>query len=404
MLKVGFVLSQPFGQSIGTDVRVRGLLKGLCRLGVEVHVISPFDQNVSVGEDNVFVHGFSTSARRLRFLNLAYGLFRKSMTNPILFKRVFCRKSLLLRNVLSLGKGISEVVSKLDLDVLQSEQQIASLACIDVGKNFGVPVVADFHGIWAEEMVASGVIDYCDSAYKTLFELEREIALSVDAVAVVSEEMRSYVEGAFGVSNDKVVLVSNAAFPRVNQAKFAKRPSKVFHSGTLHPWENVELFVEAMPYVLKRFPSVKFCLTRKGAKLNKVMRLSQSLGVSPEFVWFDREGDFVEFLKSCDVGVISSTTHIARKMAYPAKLYDYLSVGLPIVANDVGAWTRIVSENHVGIVTENDPEAFANGIVELLENPKLLYECGQRGVELVKRELNYYRSAEKLLDLYKQIA
>ncbi len=404
MLKVGFVLSQPFGQSIGTDVRVRGLLRGLGRLGVEVHVISPFDQNVSVGEDNVFVHGLSASAGRLRFLNLAYGLFRKSMTNPILFKRVFCRKSLLLRNAVSLSKGISGVVSELDLDVLQSEQQIASLACIGVGERLGVPVVADFHGIWAEEMVASGVIDYCDSAYQTLFELEKEIAFSADAVAVVSEEMRSYVRDAFGVSRDKVVLVSNAAFPRVNQAKFVERPSKVIHSGTLHPWENVELFVEAMPYVLKRFSSVKFCLTRKGAKLNKVMRLSESLGVSPEFVWFDSEGDFVEFLKSCDVGAISSTTHIARKMAYPAKLYDYLSVGLPIVANDVGAWTRIVSQNHVGIVTENDPEAFAKGILKFLENPKLLYECGQRGVELVKNELNYYKSAERLLDLYKQIA
>ena len=99
-------------------------------------------------------------------------------------------------------------------------------------------------------------------------------------------------------------------------------PSKVIHSGTLHLWENSELFVEAMPYVLKRYPSAKFYFSRKGAKLNKIMQLAQSLSLSPEFVWFNSGSDFIEFLKSCDIGVISSTTHKARKMAYPAKLYD----------------------------------------------------------------------------------
>ncbi|MHA1834024.1 MAG: glycosyltransferase, partial [Candidatus Baldrarchaeia archaeon] len=289
-------------------------------------------------------------------------------------------------------------------DILQAEQQIASVACIKIGEKLRVPVIADFHGIWAEEMVASNIIDYDDACYKTLFELEQEIACSADAVTVVSEEMKDYVESSFGASSNKVVLIPNATFPRVDGAKIVRKPSKVIHSGTLHPWENVELFVEAMPIVLKRYPSAKFYLTRKGAKLNKIKRLAHGLRVFPEFIWFDSGSDFFEFLKSCDVGVISSTTHIARKMAYPAKLYDYLSVGLPIVANDIGAWTRIIRENRVGIVTDNSPEAFAGGILELLENPKLLYECEQRGIELVKRELNYYRSAEKLLGLYERLA
>jgi glycosyltransferase involved in cell wall biosynthesis len=158
-----------------------------------------------------------------------------------------------------------------------------------------------------------------------------------------------------------------------------------------------------MPYVVKRCPNARFYLTRKGAKLKRIMSMVQEMNVRAEFKWFDSADEFFEFLKTCDVGVISSTTHIARRMAYPAKLYDYLSIGLPVVANDIGAWTRIIKESRVGIVTENNPEAYAQGILELLENPKSLYECGQRGIELVRRELNYYRSAEKLLDLYKRL-
>lgn len=402
-MKIGFVLSQPFGHSIGTDVRVRGLIEGLSRLGVEIHVITPFVENISFDRQNIFVHEIPSLSAKLKISNFTYALSRRFVNNPFLFRNVICRKSLLLNNARSLGRGICEVARRLDLDVLQTEQQIASIACVRTKERLNVPVVADFHGIWAEEMVASNVISYDDGCFQTLFDLEREIACSADFVTVVSEEMKNYVVSSFGASSNRVVLIPNAAFLKADAAKVVENPSKVIHSGTLHPWENVELFVESMPFVLKYYPSAKFYMTRKGAKLNKIKKLARRLNVFPEFVWFDSGVEFNEFLRSCDVGVISSTSHIARKMAYPAKLYDYLSVGLPIVTNDVGAWTKIINENRVGVVTDSTPEGFAEGILKLLENPKLLNECGRRGIELVRQELNYYKSAEKLLDLYKRL-
>jgi glycosyltransferase involved in cell wall biosynthesis len=402
-MKIGFVLSQPFGRSIGTDVRIRGLIEGLNYLGVELHLITPFRDDIPVKGDNIFVHRVISLSTKLKLSNLMYNVSKKLMNNQFLFKNLICKKSVLTKNALSLGRGIFEVANKLDLDILQAEQPIASIASTSIRDKLHVPVVADFHGIWAEEMVASNVISYKDACYKVIFDLEKEIACSADAVTVVSEEMKNYFETSIGSSSNKVVLIPNATFPRVDSAKFAEHPSKVIHSGTLHPWENVELFAESMPFVLKNYSNAKFYLTRKGAKLNTIKKLTAHLGVSPEFIWFNSGASFFDFLKSCDIGVISSTTHLARKMAYPAKLYDYLSVGLPIVANDIGGWTKIIKENKVGIVTQNDPEAYAAGIVELLKNPDLIHEFGQRGIDLVKRELNYYKSAQKLLNLYKNL-
>jgi glycosyltransferase involved in cell wall biosynthesis len=402
-MKVGFVLSQPFGYSLGTDARIRGLIGGLSGLGVEVHVITPVAENFPAIGETISLHRIPSMSTKLKISDLTSRMSRRLMANSVIFEKVICKRSFIYRSARSIGKGIENVVNKLDLDVLQAEQQVASLACVSTSERLGMPLVADFHNIWAEEMVASGVVEYGDACYRTLFDIEMEIAYSADAVVVVSEELKNYVEKSFGVSGDKVVLVPNATFPRVNQANFVQNPSKIIHSGTLHLWENVELFVQSMPMVLKKCPKAQFYLTRKGAKLRKIMKLSRSLRVFPELIWFDKESDFHEFLKSCDIGVISSTTHIARKMGYPAKLYDYLSVGLPIVANDVGGWTKIIRENRVGIVTTNSPEAFAGGILEFMENPKLRYECGQRGIELVKRELNYYNSARKLLSLYERL-
>lgn len=397
-MKVGLVLSQPFGHSLGTDGRILGLAKGLDRLGVEVHFITPFREGIS--PEKITVNEFSSLKTKLKISNLQYGVSKKLLDNRFLCRKMLSRKFFLMKHANSLGQGVYKVAKRLGLDILQGEQQMASMACVKVGERLDLPVVADFHGIWAEEMVASGLIEQDGSSYRVLFDLEQEIACCANAVTVVSEEMKNYIENSFAVPSAKVVLVPNATFPRVENAKVVEQPSKVIHSGTLHPWENVELFVQAMPFILKHYPSAKFYLTRKGAKLNKIVGLAGKLGVFPEFIWLPNNEEFFDLLKSCDVGVISSTTHRARKMAYPAKLYDYLSAGLPIVANDVGAWTKLISENRLGIVTDNTPEALADGILEFLQSPELIHECGQRGIKIVREKLNYYKSAGQLLDLY----
>jgi glycosyltransferase involved in cell wall biosynthesis len=402
-IKVGFVLSQPFGSSLGTDVRIGGLAEGLSNLGVEVHVITPFLDHFSMSQSHILVHRLPSRLTRFGVSSLIYRLSRKFLNSPFLSKTIVRCKSPLSKSADSLGKNIYKIIRKLNLTIVQAEQQLASLACINIRRQLNVPIVADFHGIWTEEMVASDIIEHGDYSYKTLFHLEHEIACCADAVTVVSEEMKSYIENCYPNSIGRVFLIPNATIPRARNARITECPSKVIHSGTLHPWENVELFIQGIPTVLKRHPLAKFYLTRKGAKLKKIRRLARELGVHPEFTWFPKSNDFFDFLKSCDVGVISSTTKLARIMAYPQKLYDYLSVGLPVVANDIGAWTKILRENRVGIVTENHPKAFAEGILEFLENPDMINEYSQNAVDLVMKELNYSRTAEKLLDLYQKI-
>jgi glycosyltransferase involved in cell wall biosynthesis len=402
-MKVGFVLSQPFGQSIGTDVRIKGLMEGLGKIGVEIHFFTPFSEDIEIDSGNLSVHKISSVSTLLKMPDFGYKLFRNLMASPFWFRNVVCRKSMLTNSARSLGEGVYKAANKLDLDVLQGEQQIASIACAGIGKRLGVPVVADFHNIWSEEVVASNLTDYGDECYNTILWLEKEIIRAADAVTVVSEEARDYVRNSLGAPDGKAFLIPNATFLRVEEPSVNENSCNVMHAGTLHIWENVELYVEAMPFVLEHCPNAKFFVTRKGEKLAKMMKLAHDKHVSPEFVWFESEGQFFDFLKTCDVGVISPTTHLSRKMAYPAKLYDYLSVGLPIVSCDIGAWTNIIKDNKVGLVTENNPESFAEGISTLLQDPELRYQCAQRAIALVKNGMNYYNTAKMLFELYEKL-
>jgi glycosyltransferase involved in cell wall biosynthesis len=88
-------------------------------------------------------------------------------------------------------------------------------------------------------------------------------------------------------------------------------------------------------------------------------------------------------------------------MSYPAKLFDYLSVGLPVVANDVGTWTNLIKNSKVGIVTESTPQGFARGISRLLDDPELRNVCGQNALKFIKLRS---RSIEKLVKLYESLS
>lgn len=90
-------------------------------------------------------------------------------------------------------------------------------------------------------------------------------------------------------------------------------------------------------------------------------------------------------------------------MSMPSKLFDYLSVGLPVVANEVGGWTDIVKANRVGVVTRDDPEDFARGILELVNDHEEAIECGRRGLEIIRTRYNWDVSASTLKSNYEKL-
>ena len=90
-------------------------------------------------------------------------------------------------------------------------------------------------------------------------------------------------------------------------------------------------------------------------------------------------------------------------MAYPAKLYSYMAVGLPIVTNRIGSWSDIVEAEQIGIVTDNTPSGFAGGIMELLENPSRIHWYGERALALLRTKYAYAKEIEKFAAIYSNL-
>jgi glycosyltransferase involved in cell wall biosynthesis len=92
-----------------------------------------------------------------------------------------------------------------------------------------------------------------------------------------------------------------------------------------------------------------------------------------------------------------------RRVGYPSKLLNYMSVGLPVVANRSGPLTDVIQKEGFGVVTDDSAEDFARGIVALLRDPKRGRECGDRGLELFKARYDSAQAVRRLSEVCERL-
>jgi len=271
-----------------------------------------------------------------------------------------------------------------------------------IGEKLGVPVVVDLHNITPEELVAAGVIDEDSKGFSDLQESLRSMLNRVDGIIVVSEEMAEYVKENYGLANSRIAIVPPGGGPKKMAESKRTKPSVVY-SGMLTYRDHADLLIQSIPYVTASKKDTQFYLTRKGELLRSLTSLSRRLSVKPNFFWYPDERSFYTFLSSCHIGVLPSTDDQARRMGTPVKLLDYMSVGLPIVANYIGSWSGMIRKYKIGLLTEDSPKDFAQGILTLLEDTTLAENCSKRARQLAHGPLSWKRSSKILEDFLKKI-
>lgn len=88
----------------------------------------------------------------------------------------------------------------------------------------------------------------------------------------------------------------------------------------------------------------------------------------------------------------------------PNKFFDYITAGRPVLNNYPGWLADIIKENNCGVVVEpNNPEAFADGIIHLADNPKLREELGCNARRLAEKEFDRNKLGHQFVDFIEHI-
>ncbi len=88
----------------------------------------------------------------------------------------------------------------------------------------------------------------------------------------------------------------------------------------------------------------------------------------------------------------------------PTKVYDYMSMQLPVVISDTGFAQKMNDKYHFAIcVDPAKPEDIANAIRWIYEHPEQAYEMGNNGRKAIEEEFNWEKESEKLIGFYNEL-
>lgn len=110
----------------------------------------------------------------------------------------------------------------------------------------------------------------------------------------------------------------------------------------------------------------------------------------------------LDYLSACDVLALPLSDTIANRGRWPSKINEYVAVGRPTVACDVGDVAGLLRDNDIGLLVRPDADEFAGRIDELLADPNRAAAMGDRAREVARTTYSQEAIANKLEDFYRK--
>ncbi len=244
---------------------------------------------------------------------------------------------------------------------------------------------------------------------KVLFEIEKLLIprLNFDKIVVWTENMKNNFLIPWGVDENRIVIFP-AALNLSNydpstdgseiKRKYGKNLITCIKTLSTTNIKGLEYIIKAMKIVSKKHPEYKLLIFggRKEYLVNLIKRLDLEKFVklpgriSPEV--------YKKVCAATDVAPHSFLFEISTSVS----LLEYMAMGRPCVATDIGSVREFVGDS-VLLVKPEDPESMAEGIIKLIENPKLRERVGERARERVEKKYSMKASVDKLEKIYNEL-
>lgn len=111
-----------------------------------------------------------------------------------------------------------------------------------------------------------------------------------------------------------------------------------------------------------------------------------------------------EIIKRCNVGLALLHPIPNYIESYPTKIFEYMALGIPVVASDFPLYREVVEGNDCGLCVDPlQPESIAEAIGRLVMNPEVARRMGENGRQAVMDKYNWSVEEKKLCEFYKKL-
>ena len=224
-------------------------------------------------------------------------------------------------------------------------------------------------------------------------------------IVAVSADLANRLEESFPASRIKVIengididtILSNT-MPLLKKQDGIYRIGIV---GRLTPVKRIDLFIDCALYLKQHHPemNIHFHIVGDGP-LQQTLASQARSGQADSYIHFEGHSENIpQMLSSLDALLMTSDHE-----GLPMILLEAMCMKTPIIAHAVGGIPELLEQSKCGaLVNTHTPEAFAQSIIDLIQQPEEYRLRTERAFSRVRDKYSAERTANAYLDLYKKI-
>ena len=291
----------------------------------------------------------------------------------------------------------------------------AAWAAARVARHWRVPWVFEVQDLWPSFPVAMGAVPTA-LARQQLFALEKRLYESAAHLVPLSPDMSRYVTD-LGISGGKVTTLLNgtdldlaaratpAAVAALREAQHLKGRKVVLYAGTFGRANDMPTVVAAAEAMVAADPGVTWLFLGHGYYAPLVAAAAARWPGRIRLVGGQPRHAVFSWFALADVAVVSFLGLPVLDANSPAKLYDALAVGTPVVVTNPG-WTKAMVEQHGcgWYAPAGDAGALAAQLQAVLADAARLAAAGQRGQLLARSDFDRRQLAAQMQAILEKAA
>ncbi|GLI47008.1 glycosyltransferase family 4 protein [Methanoculleus bourgensis] len=294
-----------------------------------------------------------------------------------------------------------------DADVYHCHEPDALLIGVLAKYLKGKRVIYDIHEHWPSEIPFDLGIRNSTLIQRVLSALVSSVELALARRAESTFAVSESVAARFRERGLDPVILSNYSIADLDIPYNPDRNGRnlMFMAGNMQSFHGVGECIEAVSRVRERYPDVSLTLVG-----NVREDLSEHISASSQNGFTTSTGflpyrEMYEKLNEGAAGLlVFQPTYYNISIGLPNKLFDYMLLGLPVIASDLPEIRSVVSSADCGILVDpGSVSEIADAIIYFFDHPKEAQRMGANGRRAVLEKYNWSRMEADLLQAYRNL-
>ncbi len=312
-------------------------------------------------------------------------------------------------------KFLIEILMELNYDAIHIHDLPLGRVGYEMAQRFNLKWILDLHENWPAHLRharhTNTFMGKILSSNRQWMNYEKELTQKADAIIAVVDEMKTRLI-EYGTNPDKILVVQN--FFDLNQHKSMKlNPGKknkegfvLLYSGGVTIDRGLQIVLKGLAKALEARSDLRLWIIGDGSYLNDLKKMVNTLKINNHvsFLGSKPYKEYLEYMKKADIGLIPHFKTEQTDNSSPNKLFEYMYMGLSILASDCNSIKRMIQAARCGQTYRHDsPSDFAKFLLEMTQSSANLREMAQNGREAVFQKYNWENAKIQLQKLYQFI-